>query len=202
MVTPRALILALCCAAALSASEEFTYWIDACTPEAARSTGCEPGDPELGRWAFEAWGRESKGSLTFRPAETERQARIRIHWANGAMNLYGETQPTLVDGRRGAIIYVLPDTRELGREIDLATRSDRLLRDAIVYLTCLHETGHALGLEHTSVFADIMYSFRFGGDIVEYFERYRRLLSSRADIPKHSGSSDADRAALGKIYRP
>jgi predicted Zn-dependent protease len=76
-----------------------------------------------------------------------------------------------------------------------------LLRDAIVYLTCLHETGHALGLEHTANFSDIMYSFQYGGDIPEYFARYRRLLKSRADIPKHSGMSDADRKRLVELYR-
>lgn len=117
------------------------------------------------------------------------------------MNLYGETQPTMVDGKRGAVIYVLPDTRELGPDIDRATRADRLLRDAVVYLTCVHEAGHALGLEHTAKFADIMYSFRYGGDIVEYFERYRRLLRTRADIPAHAGVSDADRKALRDLHR-
>ena len=75
-----------------------------------------------------------------------------------------------------------------------------LLRDAIVYLTCLHETGHALGLAHTAAFDDIMYSFQFGGDIAEYFGRYRRQLSARADIHKHAGMSDADRKHLAALY--
>jgi hypothetical protein len=70
------------------------------------------------------------------------------------------------------------------------------MRDAIVYLTCLHESGHALGLAHTRSFADIMYSFQYGGDITAYFQRYRVLLKTRADIPAHSGISDADRVAL------
>jgi hypothetical protein len=74
--------------------------------------------------------------------------------------------------------------------------ADPLLRDAIVYLTCVHETGHALGLEHTADFADIMYNFQFGGDIEEYFGRYRRLLGTREDIRKNAGMSPADRAAL------
>ena len=78
---------------------------------------------------------------------------------------------------------------------------DRILRDAIVYLTCLHETGHALGLEHTANFADIMYSFQYGGDIPEYFGRYRRLLKVRADIAKHAGMSDADRRRVVEIFR-
>jgi hypothetical protein len=41
-----------------------------------------------------------------------------------------------------------------------------------------------------------MYSFQYGGDITAYFQRYRVLLKTRADIPAHSGISDADRVAL------
>jgi predicted Zn-dependent protease len=71
-----------------------------------------------------------------------------------------------------------------------------MMRDTIVYLTCLHESGHALGLRHTREFADIMYNFQFGGDIAEYFGRYRRKLTTREDIRTNSGMSPADRAHL------
>jgi hypothetical protein len=37
-----------------------------------------------------------------------------------------------------------------------------------------------------------MYSFHYGGDITEYFGRYRRKLAVRADIRKHSGMSRED----------
>jgi predicted Zn-dependent protease len=84
----------------------------------------------------------------------------------------------------------------LGRDVGDAARRDPLFREGVVYLTCLHESGHALGLRHTAAFADIMYSFQFGGDILGYFERYRRALKTRADIETHSGISGADRAAL------
>ena len=77
---------------------------------------------------------------------------------------------------------------------------DPLLRDTIVYLTCLHETGHALGLAHTAGFADIMYSFQYGGDIPEYFGRYRRELAARVDIRKHSGMSLDDRKRIAQLY--
>ncbi|MDQ1470988.1 MAG: hypothetical protein QOJ99_2468 [Bryobacterales bacterium] len=192
MIVRRLLCLSLV-TVALGVAEEYTYWIDPCTAAAATATRCEAGDPELGKWALEAWARESGGALTFRKSETEAHARIRLRWANGQGSLYGETQPITVDGKRGAMIYVLPETGRPG--------GDPLLRDTIVYLTCLHESGHALGLPHTAGFADIMYNFRYGGDLVEYFARYRRLLKTRAEIAKHAGVSDADRVALRQALK-
>jgi hypothetical protein len=183
-------------AAALGAAEEYTWWIDPCDAQAAKATACQPGDEELGRWALDAWQRESGGAIAFRKSRSQMDARIRVHWAGGASSLYGETRPIEVEGKRGANIYVLPDVRALGPDIAEAGAKDPLFRDAIVYLTCLHESGHALGLTHTRNFLDIMYSFGYGGDIVGYFQRYRRQLKARADIAAHSGISDTDRVAL------
>jgi hypothetical protein len=170
----------------------WTYWVQPCTVDVAKESGCQKGDPQLGVWALDAWQRAAGNVLTIQPAASEESARMRIYWTSGKSQLYGEARPILVNGKRGAEVYVLP---AMAKGSD-----DPLLRDTVVYLTCLHETGHGLGLAHTRAFADIMYSFQFGGDIGEYFGRYRALLGKREDIPKFSGASAADREALLLLY--
>jgi len=134
------------------------------------------------------WQSAAPGALRFSLVKDREHARIRLYWATSEQGLYGEARPIVVDGRRGAEVYVRP--------APIDAQADKLLRDAIVYLTCLHETGHALGLPHTASFDDIMYSFQYGGDIPEYFARYRRKLHTRDDIQKNSGLSEADRKAI------
>jgi len=142
----------------------------------------KPGDADLARWAFTAWENASKGRLHFVETKDRAAAQIQVVWITSSAGLYGETD--------GKIVNVsLPEGIK-----------DPLLRDTIVYLTCLHESGHALGLAHTAAFADIMYSFQYGGDITEYFARYRRQLSVRSDIRKHSGMSDEDRRRLVELW--
>ncbi len=45
-----------------------------------------------------------------------------------------------------------------------------------------------------------MYSFGFGGDIVEYFERYRRKIGARQDIRGASAISVYDRQRLLALF--
>src|SRR5204863_2403796 len=85
------------------------------------------------------------------------RAVVRLYWAESNEGQYGEMRPLIVGGRRGAAVYIRPDTDSLGEDIARRARADALLRDSIVYLTCVHELGHALGLTHTSDFRDIMY---------------------------------------------
>ncbi|PWU07341.1 MAG: hypothetical protein C5B51_10185 [Terriglobia bacterium] len=164
------------------------YWVQPCTKPDA---GCHTGDPDLAQWALEAWQAATAGKLSFERSATAAKAHIRLYWANGNQGLYGEARPIEVDGVRGAEVYILPPAE---------TPGDPLLRETVVYLTCLHETGHALGLRHTAAFADIMYNFQFGGDIPEYFGRYRRLLSARDDIRKHAGMSVDDRKRITELF--
>jgi hypothetical protein len=192
------LLLAACFAASAThaGAEVWTFWIQPCTTQAASATACAPSDPDLARWALADWAGQPGAPFTFQSVPAEPDARLRIHWAGGADGLYGEAREIDFHGQRGAVLYVLPQTDALGPAIADAARQDRLLREAIVYLTCLHESGHALGLAHTSRFEDIMYSFQYGGDIPEYFARYRRRIHVRDDIRSTSGVSPHDREML------
>ncbi|MDT8398450.1 MAG: matrixin family metalloprotease [Pseudomonadales bacterium] len=180
---------------ALDTSGPITYFIDTGTPESAYREG----DRELARWALDNWERAAKGVLRFEPAP-EKDALVRIYFASASSGQYGETMAFTMNGRRGAAVFVRPDTRAFGPPLADAAARDRLLRDTIVYLTCLHELGHALGLSHTERYADIMYSFGYGGDIPAYFDRYRRRLATRNDITGVSGLSNDDSARLLALY--
>ena len=180
----------------LDASEPIPYYI----ADGASRAGFRPGDRELAGWAMAAWQRHAGTAFNLVAAPQEATAIVRLYWADPREGQYGEMRPLIVRGRNGAAVYIRPDMDGLGPAIARRAADDDLLRDSIVYLTCLHELGHAFGLAHTSSFADIMYFFGYGGDIVEYFSRYRRQLRSRSDIARVSGLSDADIKRLHMLY--
>jgi hypothetical protein len=188
MIGARLLLFALATAPLWSAPLKYTYWVEPCSdPESM----CQSDDPQLAAWAFDAWAKASSGQLEFTRVNERDHARIRLYWASAEKGMYGETRPIAFEGHLGAEVFVRPSP--------LPANGDRLLRDTIVYLTCLHESGHALGLSHTADFEDIMYSFQFGGDFNEYFGRYRRKLEKRGDIAKNPGMSGADRGQLRMV---
>src|SRR5258708_31601911 len=184
-LAPPLSLAALLILAMPAAAADVSYWIEPCSVIA--SLACAPEDTDLARWAFAAWESASDGRLHLMESKDRATSLIRLVWAQKDGGLYGETEGIMVQGRRSAQIHGLAEP---------PNKADRLLRDAIVYLPCLHESGHALGLSHTRAFPDIMYSFQYGGDIEEYLGRYRRKLAAREDIHKNSGMSPADRDAL------
>ena len=179
----------------LDEQRQVTYYIDDGTPGSAY----RPADRELAQWALEAWERNGGGAFHFVPGD-EATALVRIYWVPAGGGEYGEMRRMIVDGRRGAAVFIRPDTDGLGEDIARRAHSDDLFRDTIVYLTCVHELGHALGLRHTAQFADVMYFFGFGGDIARFFRRYRERLQEREDIAHEAGLSAGDLAQLRALY--
>ena len=179
----------------LDLSESITYFI----AEGSAETGFKEGDRDLAEWALEVWGRQADPPVVLVPG-SEASATIRVYWVPAGAGLYGEMRRRLVEGRLAADVFVSPDTDGLGPEIAQKARLDPLFRDTVVYLTCVHELGHAFGLPHTSAFADIMYSFQYGGDFVAYFMRFREQLEVWDDIGQASPFSTADGSAFSSLY--
>jgi len=145
--------------------------------------------------AMQTWATASDGAFTLRRTFVERDAGIRVYF-NGAGGNYGVTRPH-VNRATGLI-----DEAEVAIAADAPIQVDPVTRDIVVYLTALHELGHALGLEHTANFDDIMYLFREPEDGPRYFGNYRRLLRTPDDIGTAiaTGLSSYDIAALRGLY--
>ena len=181
----------------LDTRETITYFIY----DGTGVPGYRDSDRELAKLALDAWSRESRSQLKFAEAKAPENALIRFRWISQNEGLYGETQRVQVNGKAGAIVYVMPQVSVQGEPLAGRAAQDNLLRETVVYLTCVHELGHAVGLSHTSRFEDIMYYFGYGGNILDYFMRYRSKLQSRADIAKNSGLSASDVDVLRTLYK-
>jgi hypothetical protein len=177
------------------ASGLVTYFVDEGRPRSQY----KPTDRQLAVWALQAWERSARGALRF-ASSTEDAAQVRVYWVPAMDGQYGEMRTFSLDGRPASAVFIRPDIDALDPELAHSARLDPLMRDTIVYLTCLHELGHALGLTHTASFEDVMYYFGYGGDIPTFFTRYRAQLQRREDIGKVSGLSAADVERLSRLY--
>lgn len=98
-------------------------------------------------------------------------------------------------------MFIRADVDALDAEIAAAARNDPLMRDTIVCLICLHELGHALGLNRSLGYGDVMYSFGYGGNVPGFFDSYRSKLRSRTDIATTSGVTSHDIARVRALYK-
>ncbi|HEY3119684.1 MAG TPA: matrixin family metalloprotease [Vicinamibacteria bacterium] len=167
--------------------ERIPVWIEK-TPRRAH-------DSEMVRRAFQTWSAASGGALTFREVEEFPSNGIRVRF--GARDgFFGEAIP-YTDCESGRIVRA--DVLLSG---DIG--GDDLHRQAVTYLTALHEVGHALGLDHNTKFATAMYQFRHPADPDQYFLRYRSQTPSpdMVGIRVGDGLSTADLKALRRLYGP
>ena len=150
---------------------------------------------DMVRRAFRVWSDAADGAFRFVETSEFPARGIRVRFVRSDQS-FGETMPYL-DDRTGRIVRadVVVTTERPG---------DQTYKMLVVYLTALHEVGHALGLPHTDDFGTIMYQFRRPTDPDRYFLAYRRLIDSTQDIggEKATGLGPADRAALHRLYRP
>jgi hypothetical protein len=146
-------------------------------------------DADLARAAMQHWQAASEGDLELKETKDEKQATLRFRFVDpDRARIYGTALARQENGRTVQELIINPALA--------AGEADPLLAATILFLTCVHESGHGLGLEHTRNFDDIMYSFQYGGDIEEYFARYRRRINSRGDFAKFSPVSAGDALAL------
>jgi hypothetical protein len=178
------------------ASQLVAHWpLHAVVPVWIDQQNMPPQGDQLAERALRTWTKASDGRVTLQRTFLRTDAKIRVVF-NAAGGNYGETRPH-IDTTTGLI-----DAADVAIAADVPIEVDPLTRQIIAYLTALHELGHALGLEHTRNFDDIMYLFRQPGDGPRYFGNYRKLLKSADDIGGASatGLSAYDVATLRALY--
>src|SRR5262245_7173676 len=152
----RGIILAalLACAAApaVAPADSPARWATGATiPVWIESVHVPAEQLDMVRRAFRAWNDAADGAFRFAETSEFPATGIRVRFVRSDQS-FGEAMPYL-DDRTGRIVRadVVVTTERPG---------DQTHKLMVIYLTTLHEVGHALGLPHTDDFETIMYQFR------------------------------------------
>jgi len=171
-----------------------SYFIDAGTP----GSGYQAGDDDLAMWALHEWERNSRGAIQFERTSDEGEGLLRLYWLPRAATNIGQARRFMSQGRIRAMVVIRPNMETWPKATRTTIKRDPLLRDTIVYLICLHEIGHALGLAHSSGPDDVMREGETASNVA-WFQRFRPRVTARAEIPTTPWLSSNDVARLNSL---